>query len=39
MKLSVKHSRRQEADWNDRHHVLHSAANRDFHESDKDDPQ
>ena len=26
----------QEADWNDRHHVLHSAANRDFHESDKE---
>ena len=26
----------QEADWNARHHVLHSSANHEFHESDKD---
>lgn len=26
----------QEAGWNDRHHVLHAAANDKFHESDKE---
>ncbi|CAL1129513.1 unnamed protein product [Cladocopium goreaui] len=26
----------QEADWNARHHVLHSSANHEFHESDKE---
>ena len=25
----------EEAFWNDRHHVLHGAANTEFHESDK----